>query len=69
MLLLRGELSGLGPAGLANIDFAPLPESLRGMDLSGAYVLTLLCILVLYPLCRWYGGVKHRSRSVWLSYL
>ena len=33
VLLLRGELSGLGPAGLANIDFAPLPESLRGMDL------------------------------------
>ena len=25
--------------------------------------------VALYPLCRWYAGVKQRSRNPWLSYV
>ncbi len=41
----------------------------RGIGLFGVYAAWLLALLVLYPLCRWYDGVKRRSRSPWLSYL
>jgi len=40
-----------------------------GYDLPVVYAVWLGVVLVLYPLCRWYAGVKQRSRSVWLSYL
>ncbi|HYP00798.1 MAG TPA: hypothetical protein VER76_11455 [Pyrinomonadaceae bacterium] len=26
-------------------------------------------VLALYPLCRWFTGVKRRRRAAWLSYL
>lgn len=33
------------------------------------YAVWCVVILVLYPLCRWYGALKRRSRSPFLSYL
>ena len=39
---------------------APLPV---------VYLLWALVVLALYPLCRWYAGVKRRRRAWWLSYL
>lgn len=33
------------------------------------YLIWMAVVLALYPLCRWYAGVKARSRSWWLSYL
>jgi len=33
------------------------------------YLIWLGVVFVLYWPCRWYAGVKSRSRSVWLSYL
>jgi uncharacterized membrane protein len=33
------------------------------------YLIWLGVVALLYPLCRWYAGVKQRSRSPWLSYL
>lgn len=39
---------------------APLPV---------VYLLWTLVVLALYPLCRWYAGVKRRRRDWWLSYL
>jgi hypothetical protein len=26
-------------------------------------------VLALYPVCRWYAGLKARRRDAWLSYL
>ena len=40
-----------------------------GWGLGEAYLVWLVTVVVLYPLCRWYGGVKARSRSEWFSYL
>jgi hypothetical protein len=40
-----------------------------GYSLPIVYLIWAAVVLALYPLCRWYGGVKQRSKSVWLSYL
>jgi len=37
--------------------------------LPAIYVLWACVVLALYPLCRWYAGVKRRRRDWWLSYL
>ncbi|MBS1812780.1 MAG: DUF1624 domain-containing protein [Acidobacteria bacterium] len=40
-----------------------------GFHLPVVYLIWLGAILLLYPLCRWFAGVKQRSRKAWLSYL
>ena len=41
-----------------------------GFGLGTTFTIYLASILVLYPLCVWYGGVKQRRRDLWwLSYL
>ena len=40
-----------------------------GFDLPGVYVMWALIVIILYPLCRWYAGVKQRRTDWWLSYL
>ncbi|HZF29478.1 MAG TPA: heparan-alpha-glucosaminide N-acetyltransferase domain-containing protein [Gammaproteobacteria bacterium] len=48
------------------------PETLHGLGfgLPTVYAAWLLVLAALYPLCRWFGGVKARRRDVWwLSYL
>lgn len=44
-----------------------LPEYDLGLWV--AYLAWALSVVALYPLCRWFAGVKARSRSPWLSYL
>lgn len=40
-----------------------------GFDLWVVYVAWIAGTLLLYPLCRWYAGVKARRSDWWLSYL
>ncbi len=40
-----------------------------GYDLWVVYVVWMVVIAAMYPLCKWYAGVKARGRSWWLSYL
>ena len=40
-----------------------------GFDLWVVYVMWALIVIGLYPLCRWFAGVKARRRDWWLSYL
>lgn len=40
-----------------------------GVSLGTVYLAWIAVILVLYPACRWFAGVKARNRSWWLSYL
>jgi uncharacterized membrane protein len=40
-----------------------------GWDLWVAYAVWMTIVVALYPLCRWYAGIKERKRSWWLSYV
>jgi len=40
-----------------------------GYDLWVVYVIWALLVVALYPLCRWYAGLKARRHDWWLSYL
>ncbi len=40
-----------------------------GFSLPFIYILWLGIVIGLYPLCRWFSGVKQRRRDPWLSYL
>jgi hypothetical protein len=50
-----------GPARLFPPDF--------GYPLWAAYVVWIAVILMMYPLCRWFAGVKARRTDWWLGYL
>jgi len=40
-----------------------------GFNLVVVYLAWIAGVLLLYPLCRWFAGVKQRRRDWWLSYL
>jgi hypothetical protein len=54
--------------GLAD-EFEALPDGFTGIGLPAVYGVTAGIVLVLFPLCRWYGGVKRRGTSAVWSYL
>jgi uncharacterized membrane protein len=49
--------------------FPPTKPAGYGLGLSGIYAVWLAVILALYPLCRWFAGIKQRRRAWWWSYL
>jgi len=40
-----------------------------GLPLAGLYVVWLLVVVSLYPVCRWFADLKQRRREWWWSYL
>jgi len=40
-----------------------------GFNLAVVYACWILGIILLYPLCKWFAGVKQRRKDWWLSYL
>ena len=40
-----------------------------GFNLAVVYACWITGVLLLYPLCKWFAGVKARRRDWWLSYL
>ncbi|HKP46300.1 MAG TPA: heparan-alpha-glucosaminide N-acetyltransferase domain-containing protein [Pyrinomonadaceae bacterium] len=40
-----------------------------GFNLAVVYLCWIAGVLLLYPLCKWFAGVKARHRTWWLSYL
>jgi uncharacterized membrane protein len=40
-----------------------------GFPLAGVYVAWIVVLVLLYPLCRWWGEVKRTRKDWWLSYL
>jgi uncharacterized membrane protein len=50
------------------VDFFRQPPGFGG-PLWTVYVCWILSLIVMYPLCRWFAGVKARRREWWLQYL
>jgi uncharacterized membrane protein len=53
--------------GTAMMTTGPPPG--MGFNLLVVYICWIAGVLLLYPLCKWFAGVKQRHRSRWLSYL
>jgi len=51
------------------LDWFTNPPKGNGFNLAVVYAAWLAGVLLLYPLCRWFAGVKERRRDWWLSYL
>jgi len=49
--------------------FTNPPPTGVGFSLWVVYVVWIIGVLLLYPLCKWFAGVKSRRRDWWLSYL
>jgi uncharacterized membrane protein len=62
-----GVAQGFQPRQLAVV-IAFLPAG-YGLPLPLVYVVWVLVLLTLYPLCRWVAGIKSRRRDWWLSYV
>lgn len=45
------------------------PPPGMGFSLAVVYACWIIGIVLLYPLCKWFAGVKARRRNWWLSYL
>ncbi len=52
--------------GLIGVESSPAGV---GFNLAVVYACWVLGVLLLYPLCKWFAGVKARRRDWWLSYL
>jgi len=70
LAVLAGRIAGRPTEYLfTNIGLAPPPAPGSGFGLATVYALWILGVALLYPLCRWYAGVKARRQDWWLSYL
>jgi uncharacterized membrane protein len=49
--------------------FPPQKTAAYGLGLAGVYTVWVLVLIALYPVCRWFAGVKRRRTEWWWSYL
>ena len=68
LLVLPAALIRYGPGILAQIESGGVPSD-WGWALPGTYLAWAVVVALLYPVCRWFAGVKARRRDWWLSYL
>ncbi|MBU4038374.1 MAG: hypothetical protein KKG27_01305, partial [Alphaproteobacteria bacterium] len=71
LALVVGSLMGVPPSAFFNMlgDPSRAVAAGWGFDLAGVYVAWLAVLAMLYPLSRWFEGVKRRRRDWWLGYL
>lgn len=69
LALLAGTLAHKPTAYLSAPPFSGAAPPDAGFGLPMTYALWLLAIVILYPLCRWYAGIKRTHRWWWLSYI
>ena len=69
--LTFGEPVSIPGSGLTGLheNFEPLPKGFEGMQLAEFYLVWIVIVVLLYPLCVWYGRTKGASKSRWFSYL
>ena len=69
LYLKNGHSFEEGAKGVEGVPFKFLQPG-EGVGLPGVYLVWLLLILMLYPLCRWFAEYKrHHHRKWWLSYM
>jgi hypothetical protein len=67
LALLLGVAQGFAPQEfLTHYRFFPKGF---GVSLVGVYLIWILVVILLYPLCRWVASVKARRKDWWLSYV
>lgn len=71
LAMATGLALGFEPGIFINVlvDPGPMAKAGWGFPLIGVYGVWLLVLALLYPLCRWWGGLKQRRHDWWLSYL
>jgi uncharacterized membrane protein len=52
----------------ATAPFAQVPEAAR-WSLATLYLVFLVDVALLYPMCRWYAGLKARTNAGWVKYI
>ena len=52
---------------LGHYPFSPPPG--WGYSLPVVYLIWIFVVVAVYPLCRWYAGLKQRRSDAWLSYI
>jgi uncharacterized membrane protein len=63
-------IAGKGLAGqFGNTAGDPTVMAGTGLPLWVTYLCWVIVVALLYPVCRWWGGVKRRRKDWWLSYL
>jgi uncharacterized membrane protein len=62
-------LMGLNVRFLLAAPFFSTPDPGWGFGLPAVYAFWAVTVLILFPVCRWFAGVKRRRKDVWLSYL
>jgi hypothetical protein len=51
------------------VQWFSLPHPGIGFNLAVVYACWIAGVILLYPLCKWFAGMKQRRRDWWLSYL
>jgi uncharacterized membrane protein len=70
MVVTAAQGKSIAPYFMNLIDyFTVRPQPDFGGPLWTVYVAWIVSVIALYPLCRWFAGVKARRRDWWLSYL
>lgn len=67
LALAAAEWQGVGWQALAT-PFWQLPAD-YGFSLPVVWAVWILVVLMLYPLCKWFAGIKARRKNWWLSFL
>lgn len=65
--LAAAEFQGLGWRTTMGDSFSFPPE--YGFSLPVVWAVWLMVVVMLYPLCKWFAGLKKRKKYWWLSYL
>lgn len=71
LAMLVGMAMGIAPGAFVNFlgDPGRLIEARWGITLGQVYVVWIACVLALWPVARWYAGVRRRHGWWWLRFL
>ena len=71
LALVVGSMTGVPPSAFFNLlgDPGRVIQAGWGFGLAGVYATWLTVLVMLYPVSRWFDGVKRRRRDWWLGYM